>query len=141
MSFGSNYNTSANEMMKKFREYGESIERKQREAEQVQIEQLQSSKNIESTLEDIKNSMPEIISLVRENNDTSKEMFALFQEMNTIMTAQSEEEAKNILETVTEKAQHISDKGEAAKNLYSYGKFLFMCVKEDIKSRFGIDLG
>ncbi|MEI2358994.1 hypothetical protein [Priestia megaterium] len=141
MSFGSNYNAGATEMMRKLKEYGESIERNRLKAEQVQIDQLQSSKNIESTLEDIKNSMPEIISLVRENNDTSKEMFTLFQEMNTIMTAQSEEEAKNILETVTEKAQNISDKGEAAKNLYSYGKFLFMCVKEDIKSRFGIDLG
>ena len=141
MNFGSGHNPNINEMMENRRKMLEEIAENRRKAEQVQIDQLQSSKNIESTLEDIKNSMPEIISLVRENNDTSKEMFALFQEMNTIMTAQSEEEAKNILETVTEKAQNISDKGEAAKNLYSYGKFLFICVKEDIKSRFGIDLG
>ncbi|MBY0196403.1 hypothetical protein H7U05_03675 [Priestia megaterium] len=139
MSFGSNYNANINEMMENRKRMLEEIAENKRRSDQVQIDQLQSSKNIEKALEDIQNSMPEIISLVRENNDTSKEMFALFQEMNTIMTAQSEEEAKHILETVTEKAQNISDKGEAAKNLYGYGKFLFMCVKEDIKSRFGID--
>ncbi|MED4021987.1 hypothetical protein [Priestia aryabhattai] len=141
MSFGSNYNVGANEMMKKIREYGEISERNRLKAEQISTDQLQSSKNIERMLEEIYESMPVIVSLVRENNDTSKEMFALFQEMSTIMTAQSEAEAQDILDTVTEKAKNLSDTGEAVKNLYSYGKFLFMFVKEDIKSKWGIDLG
>ncbi|MFQ6580364.1 hypothetical protein [Priestia megaterium] len=137
MNFGSNHNPNINEMMKNRRKMLEEIDNNRRKAEQIQEAQLQALNEQNQMLKDIKDSMPVIVSLVRENNDTSKEMFTLFQEMNTIMTAQSETEAKNILETVTEKAENISNKGEAAKNLYSYGKVLYMLVREDIKSRFG----
>ncbi|CAK8580902.1 hypothetical protein [Priestia megaterium] len=141
MSFGSNHNANINEMMENRKRMLEEIAENKRKSDQMKIDQLQSSKNIERMLEEIYESMPVIVSLVRENNDTSKEMFALFQEMSTIMTAQSEAEAQDILDTVTEKAKDLSDTGEAVKNLYSYGKFLFMFVKEDIKSKWGIDLG
>ncbi|MEK5331876.1 hypothetical protein [Lysinibacillus sp. FSL W8-0992] len=66
----------------------------------------------------------ELISLVRQGNDINKEAFALLQEMQTIMTAQSPEEAETIFHEVMGKATQAKENIDTLQSLIGYGKML-----------------
>jgi hypothetical protein len=112
-------NKIANDSWKKQQDMFSQIAKRNNEKEQREIELLQSVK-------EIKDFIPEIMSLVRQNNQVNKELFALYQEMNTIMIANSKEEAENIFFTVITKLKDTKDGIDAATGLFTYGKALIM---------------
>jgi len=80
-------------------------------------------------LRDIKESNFQMVELIRRNNEINKDLFDLFQEMNTIMVANNEEEAKGILTKVLEKAVTINDGVGALTSLAAHGEMLYQFVK------------
>lgn len=84
----------------------------EREEEKVQL------------LRDIKESNFQVVELVRKNNEINKELFDLFQELNTIMVANSEVEANNILGNVVETANKANETWGTIQAIISYGKML-----------------
>ena len=92
--------------------------RVEREEEKIQL------------LRDIKESNFQMVELIRRNNEINKDLFDLFQELNTIMVANNEEEAKGILTKVLEKAVSINDGYGALSSLAAHGKkMLYQYVK------------
>lgn len=81
-------------------------------------------------LKEIKDAFPEMLGLIRKNNEINKELFDLFQELNTIMVAQNEEEAQGILEKVVGKAALLNDGADAIKSLYEHGQMLVAFIKQ-----------
>ncbi|UAL53501.1 hypothetical protein [Metabacillus dongyingensis] len=68
--------------------------------------------------------LPEMVGLVRKNNEVNEEMLALFQEMTEVMKAQTPEEAEGIIKNVVTKAMETNDALDAASGLMNYGKLL-----------------
>lgn len=72
--------------------------------------------------------LPEMVGLVRKNNEINEEMLALFQEMTDVMKAQTPEEAEGIIKNVVSKAMETNDALDAASGLLNYGKLLYKFV-------------
>lgn len=68
--------------------------------------------------------LPEMVGLVRKNNEINEEMLTLFQEMTEVMKAQTPEEAEGIIKNVVAKAMETNDALDAASGLLNYGKLL-----------------
>jgi hypothetical protein len=115
-------NRLANELwqqqQERFKNIAEGNKRKEeREEEKIQL------------LRDIKESNFQMVELIRRNNEINKDLFDLFQELNTIMVANNEEEAKGILTKVLEKAVSLNDGYGALSSLAAHGEVLYQFVK------------
>ncbi|MGG6362658.1 hypothetical protein ACQ5SI_26285 [Peribacillus frigoritolerans] len=75
--------------------------------------------------------LPEMVGLVRKNNEINEGMLELFKEMTNVLRAQSQEEAQNIVLDVVEKAKNTNDALEAMSGLLNYGKLLINLVFPD----------
>ena len=75
--------------------------------------------------------LPEMVGLIRKNNEVNEEMLELFQEMTSILKAQSKEEAEKIVLNVIEKAKNTNDALDAMTSLLNYGKILINLVFTD----------
>ena len=66
----------------------------------------------------------DLVALVRQGNEINQQTFALLQEMQTIMTAQSPEEAETIFRQVLNKANQTKENIDTIQSLLGYGKML-----------------
>ncbi|MEX3746496.1 hypothetical protein [Lysinibacillus xylanilyticus] len=66
----------------------------------------------------------DLVSLVRQGNEINQQTFDLLQEMQTIMTAQNQEEAESIFRKVLDKANQTKEGIETIQSLIGYGKML-----------------
>lgn len=66
----------------------------------------------------------DLVSLVRQGNEINQQTFALLQEMQTIMTAQSPEEAQTIFRQVLDRANQANEDISTIQSLLGYGKML-----------------
>lgn len=73
----------------------------------------------------------DLVSLVRQGNEIHQQTFALLQEMQTIMTAQSPEEAETILRQVLNKATQANEDFSTIQSLIGYGKMLGKLIFPD----------
>ncbi|MGW6666332.1 hypothetical protein [Peribacillus sp. NPDC055009] len=96
------------------------ITENRRKAEQVQIEQRDYLKEISADVKGIN----EIIALVRKNNEINEQTFQLLQEVLTIITAETPEDANNILGKVVETANKANETWGTIQAIISYGKML-----------------
>ncbi|MFC8561025.1 hypothetical protein [Peribacillus frigoritolerans] len=96
------------------------ITENRRKAEQVLIEQRDYLKEISADVKGIN----EIIALVRKNNEINEQTFQLLQEVLTIITAETPEEANNILGNVVETANKANETWGTIQAIISYGKML-----------------
>ncbi|MGP4071298.1 hypothetical protein ACTWQB_01940 [Piscibacillus sp. B03] len=68
--------------------------------------------------------LPEMVGLIRKNNELNEEMLDLYKEMMNVMKAESKEEAENMVMDVVEKAKNTNDSLNAMSNLMNYGRVL-----------------
>lgn len=113
-------NRQLNDTMRRHQEMADNIAENKRKAEQIQIEQRDYLKAIS---EDVKG-INEIIALVRKNNEINEQTFQLLQEVLTIITAETPEEANNILGNVVETANKANETWGTIQAIISYGKML-----------------
>ncbi|BDG37254.1 hypothetical protein [Saccharococcus caldoxylosilyticus] len=103
------------------------IEQKHREIAIKQQEKEEREKQLLLLVEQImKNTayLPEMVGLIRKNNEINEEMLELFKEMTNVLKAQTEEEAKGIVMDIIEKAKNTNDALDAISGLINYGKLL-----------------
>jgi membrane-associated HD superfamily phosphohydrolase len=92
----------------------------------VQKEQDAMQRDIqlnEMTKQIVKNTsvLPEMVGLIRENNKINIEMLELHKEMLNVLKAQTEEEAKNIVWDVAEKAKKANETISSVMSLMKFG--------------------
>jgi uncharacterized protein YllA (UPF0747 family) len=109
-------------------EIADNIVENKRRAEQIQIEQRDYLKSIS---EDIKG-INEIVELVRKNNEIHENTFQLFQEIMTVMKAQTPEEADGIIRNVMNKANQANEDFGTIQALIGYGKMLGKLIFPDV---------
>ena len=73
-------------------------------------------------------SINELVLLVRQGNQINQQTFELLQEIQTIIVAQTAEEANTILRRVVDKALQLNENVETAKSLIEHGKFLIEII-------------
>ncbi|PGW74481.1 hypothetical protein [Bacillus thuringiensis] len=66
----------------------------------------------------------EIIILVRKNNEINERTFKLFQEVFTVITAETPEQADGILRNVMNKANQANEDWSTVQAIIGYGKML-----------------
>ena len=66
----------------------------------------------------------ELVSLVRDGNEINKQTFELIQKLQTIMTAETQEEGETIIREVLDTANQANEDIETIQSLLSYGKML-----------------
>lgn len=112
-----NMNASLNKNLKIMQETNRA--KLQRE-EEVHAATLQIAENTQG--------IKDLVLLVRQGNEINKQAFELLQEMQTIMTAQSKEEADTIFRRVMGKATQTVEDYETIQAIMSYGKMLFETI-------------
>ena len=65
---------------------------------------------------------------MRQGNQINQQTFELLQEIQTIIVAQTAEEANTILRRVVDKALQLNENVETAKSLIEHGKFLIEII-------------
>jgi hypothetical protein len=93
---------------------------KQQEKEERELQLLEIVQQI------MKNTayLPEMVGLIRKNNEVNEEMLELYKEMTNVLKAQTEEEAEGIFTSVIERAKNTKDAIDAIVALSGYGKLL-----------------
>jgi hypothetical protein len=114
-------NKFTTEQINKTQQIANSISERQRNKDAIEIETLE-------VIKEIRDAMPDIINLIRVNNEINIGLFELYQEMNKIMVSNTKEEAENIFFTVITKSKDIKDGIDAATGLFTYGKALILQV-------------
>lgn len=115
-----NFNQQIRQQNKQVQDLANIAYENRKRAEQIQIEQRDYLKAVS---EDVKG-IGEIISLVRKNNEINEQTFQLLQEVLTIITAETPEEANNILGNVVETANKANETWGTIQAIISYGKML-----------------
>ncbi|KYG33430.1 hypothetical protein AZF06_21535 [Priestia endophytica] len=113
-------NQQVNDSVRRQKEAIDKIVENKRNAEQIQIEQRDFLKEISADVKGIN----EIIALVRENNEINEQTFKLLQEVLTIITAKTPEEANDILGNVVDTANKANETWGTIQAIISYGKML-----------------
>ncbi len=100
-------------------------QRKYKEAKEFERVQREVHLN-EMTQQIVQNTafLPEMVGLIRKNNEVNEEMLALFHEMTNLLKARTKEEAEDIVKDVVGKAKDTNDALDAMSGLLSYGKIL-----------------
>lgn len=95
----------------------------QREDREIELNKL-VSQVVENTAY-----LPQIVNLIRKNNEINTEMLELFKEINEVLKAKNKEEAESIIKSVVLKAKDLNDGVAAMSSLINYGtmliKFMF----------------
>ena len=112
-----NTNNQLNDSYNQIKEFNRA--KLQRE-EEVHVATLQIAENTKG--------INDLISLVRQGNEINQQTFELLQEMQTIMTAQSPEEADTIFRRVMGKATQTVEDYETIQTMMSYGKTLIETI-------------
>lgn len=68
--------------------------------------------------------LPELVGLIRKNNEVNEEMLDLMKEMTDVLKAQTVEEAESVVKDIVTKAKDTKDGLDAMSGLLSYGKLL-----------------
>lgn len=76
----------------------------------------------------------ELVALVRQGTEINKQTFELLQEIQTIMTAKTKEEAESIVRKVIDKANQANEDIGTIQSIISYGKML---IKASFPEYFG----
>ncbi|MEE6451721.1 hypothetical protein RAH41_14190 [Gottfriedia acidiceleris] len=103
--------------------------KKRKEQENIQ-RQIQLNEMIQKIVENTAY-LPEMVGLIRKNNEINEEMLELFNEMTNVLKAKNAEEAKSIVMDVVEKAKNTKDALDAMSSLLTYGKLLIKLVFPD----------
>ncbi|MGG0287183.1 hypothetical protein ABEY41_19090 [Peribacillus butanolivorans] len=106
--------------MQERREVIDQIIENKRKAEQVQIEQRDYLKEISADMK----GLSEVIELVRRNNEINERTFQLVLEVFTVITADSPEQANDIIRNTLDKANQTNEDWGTIQTIIGYGKML-----------------
>ena len=122
-----NFNQQANGLTKEFEM------RIRLEAEEKRLEKQMQTKSLEYLEQIAENTqgINEIISLVRKNNEINERTFELFQEVFTVITAETPEQADGILRNVMNKANQANEDWGTIQAIIGYGKMLGKLIFPD----------
>lgn len=95
-------------------------EQKEQEAIKREVELNEMTKQIVENTSHLK----EMVDLIRDNNKVNEEILELYKEMLNVTKAQSEEEAKNIVWEVAEKAKQSNEAISSVTGLLKFGELL-----------------
>lgn len=103
------------------------------EAEEEMLKKQMQTKSLEYLEQIAENTqgINEIISLVRKNNEINERTFELFQEVFTVITAETPEQADGILRNVMNKANQANEDWGTIQAIIGYGKMLGKLIFPD----------
>lgn len=113
-------NRRTSKQIEKQQEMANQIAENRRRRDQVQLESRDYLKQISENTKGIS----EVIDLVRKNNKINEDTFQLFQQVLTVIIAETPEQADGIIRNVMNKANQANEDWGTIQIILEYGKML-----------------
>jgi len=119
-----------NSQMKRLEEDMKRINRDKARREQEAIQRdKERTEYARQTAENTRH-IPDMISLIREGNEINRAALELYKEMLNVTKAETEEEAKGMVNDIADKAKNANENVSTVVSLYNYGHALIKTMND-----------